>query len=335
MDNILEEFGTELKPSEEHSGKNLKQLIELVGEQSLHSDSDCSSNCSSEEQKHSKDFNQWSSLSSYMFVASGNTIKAIPSGFYSLDRSNIGIIFNKQNLSVDDWLVFPDSLMNDILKEITAFWKKADLFEKYGFLHKRGYMFYGPQGSGKSILVQQILSGLIQEEGGIVLDGDTNPDLLVKAIEIVRQIEPHRKIICLFEDIDAIICRYGEEQLLSFLDGESNTNHVLNIATTNYPEKLDPRIVNRPRRFDRVIKINMPSEVMRRIYLAEKLKIEDQEELTGYVNSTEGFSFAGLAELVISIKCFDKTFDEAVEILKKLMTKKKSSGEFSGALGFS
>lgn len=325
MQNITEEFGTDLRKSEQ--GFSAKEIFDLVQQET----------CSDSEDKKApnpKDFNQWSALSSYMFVASGDTIKTIPPGFYDLDRSNIGIIFNKQTLSVDNWLMFPDSIMNDILKEISTFWKKSDLFEKYGFLHKRGYMFYGPQGSGKSILVQQILHGLIGEEQGIVLNGNTAPQLLIKAIEIVRQIEPSRRIVCLFEDIDAIISRFGEEQLLSFLDGESNTDHVLNIATTNYPERLDPRIVNRPRRFDRVIKIDMPSALMRKMYLQEKLKIESVEDLEKFVTETNGFSFAGLAELVISIKCFDKSFDDAVILLRGLMSKKKSSSEFQGNLGF-
>ncbi len=324
--NDIEEFGTEINSDI----LNLrKEIAEIVGTE------DAPIELSEDnQQKHPQDVNQWSALSSYSFVASGNTIKAIPAGFYDLDRTNMGILFTKQDLSVDNWLTFPDSIMSQITSEISSFWKKADLFEKYGFLHKRGYMFYGPQGSGKSILVQQILNALIKEEHGIVLNGNTAPALLIKGIEVVRKIEPHRRVICLFEDIDSIINRYGEESLLSFLDGESNTNHVLHIATTNYPEKLDPRIVNRPRRFDRVIKIGMPSEVMRRIYLAEKLKIEDQDELTRYVKGTEGFSFAGLAELVISIKCLDKTFEEACELLRKLMFKKKSSDDFGGAVGF-
>jgi energy-coupling factor transporter ATP-binding protein EcfA2 len=324
LESNLEEFGTEIDSSMTEFKKQLQGMVENADEPATLEATE----------KHSQDIKQWSALSSIVFVATGNTIQAIPPGFYDLDRSNIGILFNKQNLSVDDWLVFPDSIMSLILQEISSFWKKSDLFEKYGFLHKRGYMFYGPQGSGKSILVQQILSNLIIQEQGIILNGNTHPNLLVKGIEIVRQIEPHRRVICLFEDIDAIINHYGEEQLLAFLDGESHTNHVLNIATTNYPEKLDPRLVNRPRRFDRVIKIDMPSEIMRRMYLAEKLKIQDSEELDRYVRSTEGFSFAGLAELVISIKCFDKSFEEAVRILKSLMSKKKTSDEFKGNLGF-
>jgi ATP-dependent 26S proteasome regulatory subunit len=53
---------------------------------------------------------------------------------------------------------------------------------------------------------------------------------------------------------------------LSVLDGENQVDKVLNIATTNYPEKLDRRLVGRPRRFDRLIYIDMPNHVVRREY---------------------------------------------------------------------
>ena len=59
---------------------------------------------------------------------------------------------------------------------------------------------------------------------------------------MLRSIEPDTQIVCLFEDIDAYIGTYGEEEILSLLDGETQINKVLNVATTNYPRKLDQRI---------------------------------------------------------------------------------------------
>lgn len=313
------EFGSALDHSSE--GRNMNECMDALDEM-LEYDPNTST-----------DYCQWMSLPNGEFRPVGTTTKELPSDFYRLSAPNGNITFTRQGLSVDQWLEFPKSLTEKILTEISEFWSKGDLFESYGFLHKRGYLFYGPQGSGKSILVQQILNNLLKKENGIVLDGSAYPKLLVDAISILRSIEPERKIICLFEDIDAIIGHYGEADLLAFLDGESNTNHVLSIATTNYPEKLDDRLVKRPRRFDRVILIGMPDPTIREFYFREKLKITD-DELKKFVKATKGFSFASMAELVISIKCFDKSFEEAIEILKDLQNKKKSSGDTEDKVGF-
>ena len=104
--------------------------------------------------------------------------------------------------------------------------------------------------------------------------------------------------------------------------------------TTNYPEKLDRRLVARPRRFDRVIKIGMPGKEIRRVYFNKKLKVSESE-LDKWVAATEGFSFAACAELVISVCCFEKPFESAVKDLDAMMTTKISSSDYnSEKLGF-
>jgi SpoVK/Ycf46/Vps4 family AAA+-type ATPase len=140
----------------------------------------------------------------------------------------------------------------------------------------------------------------------------------------------------LFEDLDAIISEHGEDEILQLLDGESAIDKCLNIATTNYPENLDKRLVARPRRFDRVIQIGMPSAEVRKLYFQKKLNVTDGE-IEKWVKSSEGFSFAACAELVISICCFEKPFETAVKDLKEMMSANVSSRDYdkSQKLGFS
>lgn len=182
--------------------------------------------------------------------------------------------------------------------------------------------------SGKSSLIQLIVSAIIKR-GGIVILGH-EVQLLDRCLSSLRQVEPDRDIVCLFEDIDAITRHHSAEQaLLSFLDGEVQIDKVLNIATTNYPEKLDKRIVSRPRRFDRLIKIAMPNDETRREYFKKKLKIE-QKELEKWVEETKDFSFAAMSDLVISVKCLGNSFEESVEKLKELARGKATSDEYYG-----
>jgi len=276
---------------------------------------------------------QWSIAANNLFTAIGRTKRTLTSGMYRLDTANDKLYFSKQKLNIDDLIRFKKSISDNVIKEIDTFWDLGDSFKKRGFLHRRGYLFYGPAGSGKTCLVQLIIKDLIEKDGIVLLNPQMN--LLIPALNNLREIEPDRRIICVFEDLEAYIQYHGEDKILAFLDGEMQIDRILNIATTNYPEKLDKRIVARPRRFDRLIKIERPDKSIRTTYFTKKFKLE-KENVSKWVNATDGFSFAAMAELVISVKCLGNGFDDTVKVLNTLMTNKASSEEYyRSELGFS
>ena len=145
-----------------------------------------------------------------------------------------------RDLQVDDLIDFADSLPAKILSEIENFWDLGEVFQRHGYLHRRGYLLYGPQGSGKSSVVHQVVHPIIKAGHCAVFC--EHPGFLTRAMEVFRKIEPNRPVICLFEDIDSIIELHGDSELLQWLDGSHQINKVINIATTNYPERLDRRI---------------------------------------------------------------------------------------------
>ena len=286
------------------------------------------------EEKESKNDIQWGLVSKNLFTTIGPSSPTLEPGAYSLEADQEGrIYFRKEELKTDELLEFKDSITDDILKEIETFWNNQTLFKQYNFLHRRGYLFYGGAGGGKTSMVQLIIKR-IMERGGIVFFGN-HPALLNKAVRTFRNIESNRHIVCIFEDIDAIIDARGESELLSFLDGENQVDDVLNIATTNYPERLDRRIICRPRRFDRRIKILPPSDSIRTEFFMRKLGLVESE-IQDYVLSSKNFTFAGMADLVIQTKCLLIPFDEAVKRITNLLDKNKpSSDEDSSKVGFS
>jgi len=277
---------------------------------------------------------QWTEIESNTYLAVSSTKKKLPSGMYRIYRSDRGILFQKLDIEFDSLINFPDSIASNVLEEIETFWKSKKLFNQYGFIHKRGYLFYGPAGTGKSALVQQIAEQVILKDGIVILF-DNLPRTVCDGLRLFRMLEPERKLVCVMEDIDALVVTYGEQELLSYLDGDDQISGVLNIATTNYPEKLDPRVVARPRRFDRLIKIGLPNENIRRAYLLHKLGNNNgnAKEIELMVEKTEGFTFAALADLVVSVKCLSIPLDDASSLLKNLLTKKASSIE-SKNVGF-
>ena len=331
MSNPLEDFGTALTPGT------------VVQAQTVGSDEGIPASEPTPRMKRKSggdpDMNlapsRWMLRAEGAYSPCGSVTRKLPGGMYTLKQFEDGSWgVGQLPINIDELLDFPDSLNESILNEIKEFWTKVKEFKYYGFLHRRGYMFYGPHGSGKSCLVQQIIKHIIQDCGLVaVCDRPNNLNVLLR---MLRVIEPDRHIVCLFEDIDAIKAKYGESELLSILDGENQIDSVLNIATTNYPELLDRRLVARPRRFDRVIKIDWPSAAVRRHYFKHKLKIDDAE-INTWVNATDKFSFAACAELVISVKCLGKPFDESVDTLKKLSSANPNSKDYDlgqGPVGF-
>jgi AAA+ superfamily predicted ATPase len=278
---------------------------------------------------------QWKAAQAGVYEACGTTFRKLPAGAYvcSLNQYGEPQLLAK-DLQVDDLIDFANSLPSQILVEIENFWSLGDKFQRYGYLHRRGYLLYGPQGSGKSSVVHQVVHRIIK--AGHVAVFCEHPGVLTRTMELFRKIEPDRPLVCMFEDIDAIIEMHGDSELLQWLDGSHQINKVINIATTNYPERLDRRIVSRPRRFDRIIKIEAPAAHIRETYLKKKLPELVADELQRWVTVTEGLSFAALAELVISVACLGNTLEDTVRVLRSLDDQQPSSREFdrSGTMGF-
>jgi SpoVK/Ycf46/Vps4 family AAA+-type ATPase len=116
----------------------------------------------------------------------------------------------------------------------------------------------------------------------------------------------------------------------ALLDGETQIDNVVNIATTNYPERLGARIVNRPSRFDERILVDMPNASAREKYLRHITRHERMPDdmLLDWVEKTSGFSIAHLRELVVAVFCLEQPFEEVLERLSKMQYQPKPLKEF-------
>jgi AAA+ superfamily predicted ATPase len=266
------------------------------------------------------------------YCPTSNTTPKLPPDCYNVVMTGDGaIVFMPQKLVTDDLLRLPDSKSEAVIEEITKFWTLKERFNEFGFSHKRGFLLWGPPGSGKTSTVAITVRDTVKA-GGLVLLAD-HPFILTKGLRQLRDIEPERPLVVIWEDIDTIILNYGESQVLSVLDGESQVENVVFIATTNYPERLDGRVVNRPSRFDKIVKIGMPNSAAREMYLKSKLNstVKDGIDL---VEATEGLSIAHIKELIVSTECQGNPAKEVLERLKKMKVKPVSDDEHT-PMGFS
>jgi hypothetical protein len=262
-------------------------------------------------------------------------VDTVPAGAFRCCLSDRGPYLEKMPVNIDNLLKLPDSATERLLAEFVQFWKLRAAFDKRGFTFKRGLLMWGPPGSGKTSAVWQMTERLIKDQGGIVIFIE-NPQVAVLCLNTLRRIEPKRPVITVMEDIDTIIQHHGEHLLLAILDGEFQTNNVVHLATTNYPHLLDRRFVDRPSRFDTIMKIGMPSAAARRVYFSTKEPDIDQETSERWVERTEDYSIAHLREVCIAIKCFEQSEEAVFDRLDKMKQKinVNSDGDEMSPTGF-
>lgn len=174
----------------------------------------------------------------------------------------------------------------------------------------------------------QLVSRDVIERGGIVIKF-TSPGYFSAGIRKLREIQPDTPVVVLMEDIDSTIIHWSETEVINILDGVDRMDKIIFLATTNYPEKLGQRIMNRPSRFDKRYKVGYPNADSRRLYLNYLLgdKPLDVVEIDRWVEDTQDFSIAHLKELFVAVVVFEDAYEDALKTLKTMKTEVTSWGE--------
>jgi len=203
-------------------------------------------------------------------------------------------------------LVLSGDRAREIREDFASFLRARKDYERYGVPWKRGVLFVGPPGNGKTHCLRATIKFLgvpCLYVHSLKSRYETDDANIAKVFERAREVTP----CCLvFEDLDAIITSENRSVFLNQLDGFANSAGLLTLATTNHPERLDPAILERPSRFDRKYHFGLPNDVERRRYAASwidrldaAMRIEDADR-DRIIEATDGFSFAYLKELFLS-----------------------------------
>jgi len=265
-----------------------------------------------------RDYIQWMSSNNREFFPASKNAKVLVPGFYEICETMSGSLFYKKiPLNTEALINFPETNTNDIINEIETFWDRESMFREAGLAFKRGILMYGPPGSGKTSAVKMILSNIIKRGGVIVKFG--SPYSFSSGMKILREIQADTPVVCLMEDLDSILAYNSESSVINVIDGMEGFDKIVFLATTNYPEKLGSRIMNRPSRFDKRVFVGMPNSESRKMYLDAKLGGSDlSSHIPKWVEDTEGFSTAHLKEMVIAITILGKDYDETLERLRSM-----------------
>jgi len=285
-------------------------------------------------------YNQWAVHPGGKFSPTMPTEKKILPGLYEVGQDNqIGFYLQRKKITIDELYHLPSDELQDMIEDIEKFWDRKEKYKEYNFVHKRGILLYGDPGNGKSGIIQLCTKYLIEEMQGIVINlsnGD-QIDWYQHLIGPLREIEPDTPLIVILEDIDGIAGEghWSTSMLLNLLDGIKQIDNVVYLATTNYPEKLEERITNRPSRFDRRYEVEMPSDKVREAYIKNKLTPEEllSIDLDEWIEKTKGLSLAHMRELVISVCAMGNTFADTMDRLNGLKINPKIKSKNKG-VGF-
>jgi ATP-dependent metalloprotease len=201
----------------------------------------------------------------------------------------------------------------DELQELVEFLLNPERFSALGGKLPKGVLLVGPPGTGKTLLARAVAG-----EAGVpffYMSGSEFDEVYVgvgakRVRELFAQARNKAPAIIFIDELDAIGAKRNERdaayvkqtlnQLLTELDGFSQTSGVIIIAATNFPQLLD-KALTRPGRFDRKVVVDLPDVRGRMDILKHHLKniqISTDVDVAVVARGTPGFSGADLENLV-------------------------------------
>jgi DNA polymerase III delta prime subunit len=203
-----------------------------------------------------------------------------------------------------DDLVLDHKIRSLLKDDFESFFEREAWFRENKLPFRRGYLLHGPPGNGKSTAVRAMMTsrGLTAYTTRL-FDSQVDDSDLDRLFELAVK---NRPSMVLLEDLDRAFPKTGVtksrvslQQLLNNLDGVGTGEGVIVVATANEPTILDPAILRRPGRFDRVVHFPNPSIELRQQYLQQLNPGLPARQLKLSVKESEGLSFAQLREVHI------------------------------------
>lgn len=270
----------------------------------------------------------------------GEAILVFREGHWQRSQS----LYHATRLATFDSLVLAGNLKQRLRDDFRRFIAARSRYGELGLAWRRGAMFIGPPGNGKTHCIRALVREL--NIPSLYVQSLSHPSmpseyLLRQVFLRARQLRP---CIVIFEDIDALIKPSNRSFFLNQLDGFEKNEGLIVIATTNHPERVDPAILDRPSRFDRKYNFELPAAPERREYLLlwqRKLARQTGWTVAGIestVSETDGFSFAYLKELVVSAlldwtAAEDQPFERVLANQVRELRDQMSTGRNIGDLG--
>jgi cell division protease FtsH len=202
------------------------------------------------------------------------------------------------------------------LEEIVEFLKNPEKFQRLGGRVPKGILLMGPPGTGKTLLARAVAG-----EAGVPFFSISGSEFIQMFVgvgasrvrDMFKTAKESSPCILFIDEIDAVGRIRGAglggghdereqtlNQILSEMDGFSQTEAVIVLAATNRPDVLDPALL-RPGRFDRHITVDRPNHKGRlaifKVHVRE-VTLGDDVDLDRMASGTIGLTGADIRNLV-------------------------------------
>ncbi|KAI8938716.1 hypothetical protein NX059_004584 [Plenodomus lindquistii] len=225
-----------------------------------------------------------------------------------------------ESVQKSDWsqVILDEDMKKALISDVETFFDSQKTYADLKVPWKRGIIYYGPPGNGKTISIKAMMHALYQRGEG----NDTRtavPTLYVRTLasyggpeyalgQIFAKARQEAPCYLVFEDLDSIVHDEARSYFLNEVDGLRANDGILMIGSTNHLDRLDPGIAKRPSRFDRKYYFpnpDFPQRVQYAQFWQGKLKgnknVHFPDSLCDKIASiTDEFSFAYMQEAFVA-----------------------------------
>ena len=199
-----------------------------------------------------------------------------------------------------DSIFLPPGFVDAIRRNVTMFFESGKRYRELGVPYRRGLLFTGPPGCGKTLTLKALAYHTPAKFITVLGNSGVDDSDIQHALDAAGRCSP---AVVLFEDLDKLMeaRKVSLSHFLNLLDGLKVLSGVLVIATCNEPEKLDPALLHRPSRFDRIWKFSLPA-VEQRLALLHKhgSTYFSESVLRDVAERSNGFSMTYVQEVIVN-----------------------------------
>ncbi|EFZ01610.2 ATPase (AAA) domain protein [Metarhizium robertsii] len=211
-----------------------------------------------------------------------------------------------------DAVILDAQMKSDLINDHLSFFQSEGTYRRLKVPWKRGIIYYGPPGNGKTISIKAMMHTLYDMKPEVPtlyvrsLASFMGPEYAIKTIfSKARQFAP---CYLVFEDLDSLVSDSVRSYFLNEVDGLKENDGIFMIGSTNHLERLDPGISRRPSRFDRKYLFPNPNLRERIAYCHFwQAKLKDNKEISfpdklcdAIAGITSRFSFAYMQEAFVA-----------------------------------